>query len=295
MKEKKIYALGFFDGVHLGHQSLLAACCQMAKEQGAIPAALTFDLPPTAVLNGQKPNMINTLAGREQLLKFYGMEQVHIYPATPETLAVSWQDFLSQILTDAAGFICGEDYRFGRNGAGDADKLANFAAQHGIQCSIIPQQSFDGQKISSTRIRSYLEAGELEKANELMGHPHILTGKVVHGQHLGRTIGVPTANLEMPITLLTPAFGVYACKVEMDGQVYMAVTNVGTRPTVNGRNVTVEPWILDYSGDLYGREISLQFYQFLRSERKFDSLQELQQQIQMDTEQTKKYLKVSSN
>lgn len=290
MKQKKVYALGFFDGVHLGHQTLLQACCRLAKEQGSIPVAITFDLPPMAVLQGQKPKMINTLADREKLLKGYGMEQVQIYPATPESLSVTWKDFLSGLLPDAAGFVCGEDYRFGYRGEGEACKLAAFAQEYKIPCAIIPQQSFCGQKISSTQIRSYLEAGEVEKANEWMGHPHILTGEVVHGQHLGRTIGIPTANLELPDTLLKPKFGVYACKVGVDDRAYMAVTNVGTRPTVNGSSITVEPWILDYSGDLYGREISLEFYKFLRPEQKFDSLQKLQKQIQSDAVQVREML-----
>ena len=146
----------------------------------------------------------------------------------------------------------------------------------------------DGEKISSTRIRALLEKGDVENATTMLRHPHILSGKVVGGQKLGRTIGIPTANLSLPEELLTPAFGVYACKVWLDGRYYLAVTNVGTRPTVNGQNVTVEPWILDFDGDLYGKEITLEFHKFLRPEQKFSDLDGLKAQIQKDAEETRK-------
>ena len=149
----------------------------------------------------------------------------------------------------------------------------------------------DGERISSSRIRTLLEHGDVENANRLLGHPYILTGIVQHGQHLGRTIGIPTANLHLPECLLTPAFGVYACTVQIDGHTHVAVTNIGTRPTVNGQGVTVEPWILDYEGDLYDQELTLQFHKFLRPERKFDSLEDLKTQIQKDAAEAYKLLR----
>ena len=265
MKQKKIFALGFFDGVHLGHQALLDACCRLAAEQNCLSAAVTFDLPPGTVLRSQQPNMINTPQDRQGLLRRYGMEEILVLAATKDVMSTSWQDFLNFLLDNgAAGFVCGEDYRFGKNGAGTAEKLTAFAAERNLPCIIVPEQTMDGEKISSTRIRALIEKGELETANRLLGHPHILTGKVVSGQHLGRTIGIPTANLRLPEELLTLAFGVYACTVQVDGGSYVAVTNVGTRPTVNGQNVTVEPWILNFDGDLYGKEITLEFHKFLR-------------------------------
>lgn len=278
--ERKIYALGFFDGVHLGHQALLCACCRLATEQNAFPTAVTFDLPPSAVLQHQQPNMLSTLRDRERLLMGYGIKKVVQYPATEQTLSLSWQKFLQQLLRDgAAGFVCGEDFRFGHKGEGDAQKLSEFATAHALPCVIIPEQRMDGEKISSSRIRKLLEAGHLREANRLLGHPHLFTGTVVAGQKLGRTIGIPTANLRLPPELLTPALGVYACKAEVDGKSYMAVTNVGTRPTVNGNGITVEPWLLDFDGDLYGKELSLYFYEYLRKEQKFDNLTVLQQEI----------------
>ena len=292
MKQKKIFALGFFDGVHVGHQALLDACCRLAAEQNCIPAAVTFDLPPGAVLQNQQPNMINTASDRQWLLKQYGMEEVCLLNATPENLAMPWASFLEHLFAHgAAGFVCGEDYRFGHRGEGNCETLSAFAAERNLTCVIVPEQTMDGAKISSTRIRALLEQGDVENANRLLGHPHLLTGTVVSGRQLGRTIGIPTANLRLPDSLLTPALGVYACTAHVDGHAYVAVTNIGSRPTVNGHHVTVEAWLLDFEGDLYGRALTLYFHQFLRPEQKFHSLDELKAQIQKDASEAYKLLK----
>ena len=148
----------------------------------------------------------------------------------------------------------------------------------------------DGKRISSTRIRGKIEEGNMESATRLLGHPHTLTGKVVHGHRLGRKLGFPTANLLLPEGIVTPRLGVYACRAIVDGAAYPAVTNVGTRPTVSGTGITVEPWILDFEGDLYDREILLEFYYFLRPETKFPDLESLQQEIRRNAEQTRAYL-----
>ena len=292
MKKKKIFALGFFDGVHLGHQALLRICCRLAKEQAAIPAAVTFPLPPSAVLQNVEPNMITSIVERKKLLHQYGIEEVRLFPADTQTLSMEWEEFLELLIAEgAAGFVCGTDYRFGRFGSGMPENLTAFAAARNLPCVIVPEQTMDGEKISSTRIRSLLEVGDVENANRLLGHPHVLTGIVEHGQHLGRTIGIPTANLSLPNGVLSPAFGVYACTVQIDSHIYVAVTNIGIRPTVAGKSITVEPWILDFDGDLYGKELTLSFHKFLRPERKFADLDALKDQIQRDAAETYQLLK----
>ena len=289
MKQKKIFALGFFDGVHLGHQALLHACRQLAAEQNAAACAVTFDLPPSAVLQNTQPNMLTTIQDRRMLLHRFGMEEVLVLKADAATLATPWQDFLEALLQEGAvGFVCGYDFRFGKNGEGNAERLTKFAEERNLPCIVVPEQTMDGEKISSTRIRARLEQGDVENATAMLRHPHVLSGTVVSGQHLGRTIGIPTANLELPEELVKPAFGVYACNAWIDGRYYAAVTNIGTRPTVNGQNVTVEPWILDFDGDLYGKEITLEFHKFLRPEQKFGNLDELKVQIQKDAAETRK-------
>ena len=187
----------------------------------------------------------------------------------------------------AAGFVCGDDFRFGHKGEGDTEKLQAFCRERGLPCIIVPEQTLEGVRISSTAIRRLLENGETEKAVAFLGHPHILSGTVIPGKQLGRTIGIPTANLALPEGLVIPKFGVYACKVWVKGETYRAVTNIGSRPTVNGTGITVEPWLLDFDGDLYGKTITLEFHKFLRPEQKFPSLDALKQQISRDAEQVK--------
>ncbi len=284
MKEK-IYALGFFDGVHLGHRQLLRECVRLAADTGRSPCAVTFDLPPAAVLGKTQPNMLTTPQDRARLLHRFGMEEVYTCHANAQTLSVSARDFLEALLARGAeGFVCGYDYRFGCGGAGSAETLRMFCRERGFPCVIVPQQCMDGEKISSTRIRAALARGDLDTANRLLGHRHVLSGRVVGGQQLGRTIGVPTANLQLPPGVVCPAHGVYACTTELGGVRYRTVTNIGTRPTVHGSGVTVESWIADFRGDLYGSELTLEFCRFLRPERKFDTLEDLRAQILLDAQ-----------
>ena len=294
MNEKQIFALGFFDGVHLGHQALLKACCHLAEERGCQAAAASFDMTPGAVLQNQPPRMINTAHDRVSLLRQYGIGPVHLYKADQRTLSWTWQQFLEDLLRcGAEGFVCGNDYRFGNGGAGSAQILQEFCKEKGLPCEVLPEQTLDGSRISSTRIRSLLEEGQVEQANRLLGHPHILTGTVVHGKQLGRTIGIPTANLLLPPELLVPKFGVYACRALVEGKWYPAVTNIGTRPTVNGTGITVEASLLDFSGDLYGKPLRLKFHSFLRPETKFQSLAELQAEIRKNAGQTRNFFEKS--
>lgn len=283
MKNRVIYALGFFDGVHLGHQALLKTCRRLAAEANARSAAVTFSLPPAALLGKNTPGTLNTACDRVSLLKEFGMDDVTVLPTDCQTLSMSYQDFLESLISrGAVGFVCGNDFRFGKNGAGNADILESYCRERGLLCAVVPEQTMDGARISSTRIRALLEEGDVTQANKLLGHPHIFTGTVVFGQQLGRTIGIPTANLLLPEGLLTPKVGVYACKAMVDGIEYLAVTNVGSRPTVGGENVTVETHLLDFNGDLYGKALRLTFHKFLRQEKKFDSLEALKEQINED-------------
>ena len=290
MKEKSIYALGFFDGVHVGHQALLSECRRLARELNMKPCAISFQRHPMSIFTDTPPLLISSMADRDKLLRRYGMEEIHFLPVTKDVMSTPWQDFLAGLIEKgASGFVCGDDFRFGNKGEGNAEKLQAFCREQGFPCVIVPEQLFDGKRISSTHIRTLLEKGEPEQANRLLGHPHILTGEVVSGKQLGRTIGIPTANLHLPEGLLIPRFGVYACKATVDGKEYMAVTNIGTRPTVSGENVTVEAFLLDFNGDLYGKTLALAFHKFLRPEKKFSSLPELQKEILKNTQQTRNF------
>ena len=273
----RIYALGFFDGVHLGHQALLKACLALAKATGCDPCALTFDVHPQDLVQGKSPLLINTPADRRLLLELFGMTGIHTLQFDNQMRQMPWQDFF-RYLTDelgAAGLVCGQDFRFGYKGEGNAALLQEACSEAGIPCTVVPEQTKDGVRISSTHIRQLIEAGDMEKAVEFLGHPHILSGTVVSGRKLGRTISIPTANIQIPEGVILPPKGVYACKVGS----HLAVTNIGDRPTVGGHKVTIEPWLLDFNDDLYGKQITVEFYKFLRPEQKFDSLEELRAEI----------------
>jgi riboflavin kinase/FMN adenylyltransferase len=280
--------------VHIGHAALLTACRTLAEEHGCSAGVITFGAHPDALVLGNAPRLINTPEDRERLLKnSFLMEAVVTLPFDEKMRTMDWADFLEMLRKDydAAGFVCGEDFRFGFKGQGNATVLSWYCQQENLPCVVVPEQTIGGIRVSSTYIREQLETGDMATAVRFLGHPHILTGTVVHGRKLGRTLGIPTANLRLPEGVVTPRFGVYACSTDIDGTVYPAVTNIGNRPTVNGHHTTVEPWILDYSGDLYDREITLRFHYFIRPEMKFDSLEALQSEIFRNAEEARAYLK----
>lgn len=290
MSEKRIFALGFFDGVHLGHQALLKACVQLASEHGMGTSAITFENHPQSLFSNVVPPLINSLQDRYRLLRHYGVDRIYPFPVTKEVMSTNWRDFLDQLTEcGAAGFVCGDDFRFGHRGEGNGERLQEYCAEKGLPCVIIPEQTMDDTRVSSTYIRRQIEEGDMATAVRFLGHPHVLTGEVISGRKIGRKIGVPTANLIIPEGVVVPKFGVYACRVELEGKQYCAVANVGTRPTVGGHRITVEPWILDFDGDLYGQSITLEFHRYLRPERKFNSLEELRAEIQKNAAQTRDF------
>jgi len=291
MKEKTIYALGFFDGVHLGHQALLLACRHLAQRNGCNAGVVTFSTHPDALVSGNVPGLISSREDRGRLLCGYGMEKRIELPFDQQMMTTCWSDFLAGLTQqDAAGFVCGSDFRFGAGGKGTAESLAEFCKSRDLPYAIVSQQELDGVRVSSTHIRQLLEQGDLAKANRFLGHPYTLSGKVVTGQQLGRTIGAPTANLVFPEGLIIPKLGVYATTATVDGQTYPAVTNIGTRPTVKGEGITVEAHLLDFEGDLYGKFLTLSFLEFLRPEQKFASLEQLKAEIEKNAQQTRKLL-----
>ena len=263
--EKTVFALGFFDGVHLGHQALLTATVRLAKELGATPGVVTFSEHPDGLVSGSAPKLLNTVEDRNGLLRAYGMENILELPFDEVVKNTHWGSFLSQLtLVGAVGFVCGDDFRFGAGGLGTPKKLEAFCEKRGLAFAVVPQQEIDGVRVSSTYVRQLLEKGEMEQVNRFLGHPHLLTGEVVEGRKLGRTMGIPTANMEIPEGVAVPKLGVYAGSAMVEGKVYLTVTNIGSRPTVGGHQVRMESWLLDFEGDLYGKRITLALLKFLR-------------------------------
>ena len=262
MKERVI-ALGFFDGVHLGHGALLRRAAEEAALRGCTPAVFTFDRPPKEVVTGVPCPLINSPEDRRDLVRRY--HAVHL--------------------------VAGHDHHFGHRNQGTPELLAQKCAQLGLGCDIIPKVEVAGITVSSTYIRRLVELGQISRANRFLGHPHTLTGTVRHGRGIGSSQLFPTANLIIPPHVLVPSHGVYATRATLeDGSCYAAVTNVGTRPTVqNGSDITVEACLLDFQGDLYGKQLRLEFYEHLRQEVRFDSLDALRAQIQSDADATRTY------
>lgn len=292
--DKRVIALGFFDGVHLAHGALLSRTAQRAEELGAVPAAFTFDRHPASQILGQQTPLLTTPEDREGLMRrCYGIREVEV-GCFDQMMRMHWRDFVTGYLQKELGVVhvvAGHDFHFGYRGEGNPRRLKALCDEIGMGCDIIEKVELDGITVSSTYIRTLIAQGETERAREFLGHPHVFTGTVVPGKQLGRTIGFPTANLVVPEGIIVPAYGVYATRVFLPGGGdYMAVTNVGTRPTVDdGDAVTVEPWILDFDGDLYGQQIRVEYYQRLRGEKKFSGLEELTAMVFRNAEQTREY------
>ena len=295
MLKARVIALGFFDGVHLGHGALLERIAALGKEYGVPTAALTFDIHPDELVRQEPVLLLNSRQEREQLVKtLYGIDELLTIHFDRQRMEQPWEDFVEQTLLREYGavhLVCGYDFRFGARGAGNSALLKEYCTTRGIGCDCIPQVSVGGEAVSSTRIRHLLQEGAMEEAVALLGHPHVIRGIVVEGRKLGRTIGIPTANVDPGEKRLMPRSGVYAAKASFEGQSRLAVVNIGNRPTVGGHRVTIEPWILDFYGDLYGKELTLELFTFLRPERTFENLEQLRQEILRNGEQTRQFLK----
>ena len=285
-EKKRVIALGFFDGVHLGHQALLRRAVERAEQMDLSSAVFTFDRSPKEFVTGVKVPLLTTNEERSATIRrLFPVETVIVEPFDEQMMTMPWEDFVLMLAQkySAGWLVAGHDFRFGHKNAGTPDLLREKAAQLGMGCDIIPAVTLGGETVSSTLIRALLRDGEVERACELMGHPYTITGQVLHGKGLGRTIGAPTLNVIPADGLLIPAYGVYAARVSVDGRQYEAVTNVGVRPTVDENGgVTVESHLLDVNEQLYGRECRVEFLKLLRTEQKFSDLGALQAQIARD-------------
>ena len=266
-----------------------------AKRRGVRSAVFTWAQPPKEVVTGVPVPLINSPEDRAWLAKsLYGIDDVIMVPFNKEMMTTSWEDFVTEILIKryhAVHLVAGHDHRFGHKNQGTPELLKSKCAELGLGCDIIPEVTVDGITVSSTHIRQLVTEGNMEEAARFLGHPHTLTGTVRHGHSIGHARLFPTANLIVPHNVLVPSHGVYATQACLaDGRTFAAVTNVGTRPTVNnGTNVTVEAYLLDFSGDLYGQTLRLEYHRKLRGEIQFDSLEALKAQISQDIESTRNY------
>ena len=291
---KRAMALGFFDGVHIGHAALLDKTKQRAAEIDAMPSVLTFDVhPDTLVFNAEVP-LINSAIGRKDIInRCFGIDNVVFIHFNQKVMHMDWREFIDELINelDIAWLVVGHDFCFGYKGLGTAPRLKEYCAEKGIGCDIIEPVCRDGIVVSSTEIRKLIQSGEIEKANEYLGHPHMLSDTVRSGYHLGTKMGTPTINMKIPEGVIIPRHGVYAAKAILDdGSEHISVTNVGVRPTVSDAGaVSVESFILDFDGNLYDKQARVEFFSFLRDERKFDDISSLGEQIKCDAEKARAY------
>ena len=283
-----VLALGNFDGVHLAHKALIAKAADVAKKISARGGIFCFEKPPCDFLSPEPPKRICTLEQKLELAGKCGAKAAVLgnFPALRD---LSPQDFIELLKAEAncIAVVCGYNFRFGRGGKGSYIELQK---AFGDMAVLVEKMTLEGDEISSTRIRGLLLEGDVEKANRLLGHPYSVTGKVVRGKQLGRTLGLPTVNQFFSEELLIPKNGIYASSCKIDGVTSRAVSNVGLRPTVEDSDrINCETHIIGYSGDLYGRELRVEFFSRLRPERRFGSVEELQAAINGDVANSNEY------
>ena len=289
-----IIALGFFDGIHLGHAALIKRTVEIAEQKGLAPSIITFDAHPLTMVCGKNVPLITSAQDRTALVRrMFGISEVIVLRFDDEMMRMPWNEFLDMIVSKYSGeyIVCGHDHSFGYKGEGNTERLKEYCAEHSLGCEIVPPVMLDGQRVSSTIIREMIAGGDIENANRFLGHRHILTDTVRQGRKLGRTIDAPTINMQFGESVIVPKFGVYATIVTLeDGTKWRGVTNVGVRPTVDDSGaVTAETYILGYSGDLYGRNVTIEFCRFMRPEMKFDNVEQLKNRIHADADNIDRY------
>ena len=295
MREPCVLALGFFDGVHIGHGALLRRAREAADRLGCTAEAVSFDCHPATVVSGRTVPLLTAPRQRESLMRqLYGIDALHILHFDRQMMAMPWESFLADCLVDrlhAVYVVCGDDYRFGARGEGTAEQLKAWYEAHGYGCDVIPRVRMDGEIISSTRIRNLLLRGDAAEAERLLGHPHEISGEVLYGFQKGRTIGVPTANIAFPPERLVPAYGVYAATATAEGADYNAVVNIGVHPSVGALPAPVlEAHLLNFDKNIYGKPLTVRLHRMLRREQTFPSLDALRAQIRVDQEMAKRAL-----
>ena len=277
-------ALGYFDGVHLGHQAVIKNAVNYAKQNGGKSAVITFKDHPCCFFHGVCPKYILTREYREKFIADLGVD--YLYELDFEKLAgLSAEEYLENILIkhfSPKSISTGFNHNFGHNKTGDVKFLEEESVKYNYKYFALPPQKYDGEVISSTKIRKLLSDGQIDTANKMLGRNFIIEGTVIKGRQIGRTIGFRTANILYPLELIDIPFGVYSVLVDYASQTYQGIANFGVRPTVNGHGALLEVHILDFERDIYGEVLEVKFIKMLRTERKFDSLDSLKQQISRD-------------
>jgi len=297
--KKTIVTIGTFDGVHLGHQKIIKKIILNAQEMNCESLILTFFPHPKMVLDcDSEIKLLNTIDERSDLLQSTGLDNLIIHPFDKAFSTLSAQDFVTNILVEklkVKKIIIGHDHRFGKDRTANIDDLVMFGIKYGFEVEQISAKEIDDVSISSTKIRSALEIGDIDLANDYLGYPYFLTGIVQKGKQLGRTIGFPTANLYIVEDYkLIPRNGVYIVKSCFDSKTVFGMMNIGTNPTVNGKTLSIEIHYLHFDSDIYDQKIKISLLHYLRPEQKFGSVELLRQQLEKDKQAVYDYIRTNS-
>ena len=286
---ERVVALGTFDGVHRGHRALLLTAKQLADELNVPLRVCTFNRHPLEILRPDNPPvMLSTIPEKASQLFSAGVDETELIPFDRSVADLEPEQFLERMhsMITVRGIVAGWNYSFGKNGRGNADLLREDGEKHGYKVIIVPPTTLeDGTVISSSLVRRSLQDGDMQKVSELLGYTYSLTGTVAQGKHQGHKLGFPTANIEPWKRKALPKFGVYTGMLETDTEMLPAVVNIGIQPTIPSGKVTVEAHILTESPELYGQKVRLSLLKMLRSEKRFDSVEELTRQIEQDREE----------
>ena len=288
-----VVTIGTFDGVHCGHQKIIKRLTEAAKAEGLLSTVFTFFPHPRMIVqHDTQLRLLHTLAEKEALLAALGVDLLIVQPFDKKFSQMSAEDFVEELLVKhlrVQKVIIGYDHRFGKNRTADIRDMHRFGEHYGFAVEEISAQEVDEVSVSSTKVREALLSGQVEKAESYLGVPYSLTGKVVHGQKLGRTLGYPTANIQVEEDYkLIPADGVYVVYRLLEGRKVYGMMSIGKNPTIADKGSSIEVHFLDYDGDLYDKSLTVYFIKYLRAEQKFASVAALQQQIEQDEEQSRK-------
>jgi len=295
-EEKRAVALGYFDGVHLGHRALMKKTVERARQYGYTSAVFTFDVHPNSMIQKRQVPLITANAyRREEIKRLGGVDEVIFARFDEQMRQMNWRDYIHKMLIEqfhAGWIVSGRNHRFGYRGEGNPELLAEECKKAGVGYDCIEDVTVNGIVVSSTYIRQLIALGDMENAARFLGHPYTISGVVKHGRRVGASVlQIPTVNLQLPTEMALPPYGVYAAKVRVQQNSYFAATNIGVRPTFLEEGApTIEPHLLDFSGDLYGQLIHVELYRFLRPEKQFDTTDALRAAIQQDIRQTRKLL-----
>ncbi len=292
IEEETAVAIGKFDGFHRGHQKLLKII-QEQKQRGLATVVFTFVPSPTAFFSKEVLRDLTTVEEKRRIFETAGVDYLIEYPFYQETADMEPETYIKDVLVNklhAKCIVAGDDLSYGKRGAGDDKLLKEKAAEYGYDVIIIEKVLYEGREVSSTYVRDEVKKGNMELVHNLLGMPYHVGGRIIHGRKLGRTIGMPTVNLEPPEEKLLPPKGVYYSYVMLQGKRYWAITNIGTKPTVDANKVMgVESFIYDFDDEVYGEELEVYLLSFKRPEMRFDSVESLKAQMANDIEDGKNY------